>query len=196
MPTNVSGTKDVPIMKCPVCKTPELQMMDVEDGLTFYNCPQCCGNWVKGAEYWKWLEQHGPNLPERSAADSKLLLAEPGFHIDCPECRFRMVKYLVGHGLSFTLDHCEGCKGVWFDRNEWEALKERNLHDDLHSMLTSFWQNAAHKEARKKRLEQIYIARFGPDDFAEIARVRAWLEARANKQHLIAFLTDKDPFDL
>lgn len=183
-------------MKCPLCKTPELQMMDVEVGLTLYNCPQCRGNLVKGAEYWKWLEQHGPNLPERSAEYGKLSLAEPGIHIDCPECRFRMVKYLVGHGLSFTLDHCEGCKGVWFDRNEWEALKERNLHDDLHSMLTSFWQNAAHKEARKKRLEQIYIARFGPDDFAEIARVRAWLEARANKQHLIAFLTDNDPFDL
>ncbi len=196
MQTKASVTQATLTMKCPVCKSPELQATDLEAGLTFYNCPQCRGNWVRGVEYFKWLELHGPNLTERSDQDSGLALAEPGIHIDCPECRFRMVKYLVGHGLSFTIDHCEGCKGVWFDRNEWEALKERNLHDDLNSMLTSFWQKAAQKEVRKKRLEQIYIARFGPDDYAEIERVRAWLATRPNKQNLLAFLTDKDPFDV
>jgi len=183
-------------MKCPVCKSPELHATDLEAGLTFFNCPKCRGNWVRGAEYWKWLEQHGPNLPERWDQDTGLSLAEPGIHIDCPECRFRLVKYLVGHGFSFTIDHCEGCKGVWFDRNEWEALRERNLHDDLNSMFTSFWQDAAQKEARKKRLEQIYISRFGPDDYAEIERIRAWLATRPNKQDLLAYLTDKDPFDV
>jgi len=107
-----------------------------------------------------------------------------------------MVKYLVGHGFSFTIDHCEGCKGVWFDRNEWEVLKERNLHDDLNSMFTSFWQDAAQKEARKKRLEQIYISRFGADDYAEIERIRTWLATHPKKQDLLAYLTDKDPFDV
>ena len=148
-------------MKCPVCKSPELQALDLEAGLRFFHCPACRGNWVRGVEYWKWWEQHGPNLPERMDQDSGLTLAEPGIHIDCPECRFRMVKYLVGHGFSFTIDHCEGCKGVWFER-----------------------------------LEQIFITRFGPDDYAEIERVRTWLATRQNKQDLLAFLTDKDPFDV
>lgn len=186
-------------MKCPVCKSPQLGATDLEDGLRFFRCPECRGRWIRGAEYWGWLEQHGPNLPERSelsANDAGLSLAEPGLHLDCPECRFRLVKYLVGHGFSFTIDHCAGCKGVWLDRNEWEALKERNLHDDLNSMFTSFWQDAAEKEARKKRLERIYISRFGPDDYAEIERVRAWLATRDNKQDLLAYLTDKDPFDV
>ena len=183
-------------MKCPVCKSPELRATQLEEGLTVHNCPQCQGNWIRGREYWKWLEQHGPNLPERSDQDSGLSLAEPGFHIDCPECRFRMIKYLVGHGFSFTIDHCDGCKGVWLDRNEWEALKERNLHDDVNSMFTSFWQDAAEKEARKKRLERIYIARFGAEDYTEIQRVRAWLATRSNRHELLAYLTDKDPFDV
>jgi len=190
-------------LKCPVCKSPQLEVAELEDGLRFRRCPQCRGRWIRGKEYWKWLEQHGPNLPELSAEESSssptepaLHLAEPGLHVDCPECRFRLVKYLVGHGFSFTIDHCEGCKGVWLDRNEWEALKARNLHDDLNSMFTSFWQDAAEKEARKKRLERIYISRFGADDYAEIERVRAWLARRANKQDLLAYLTDKDPFDV
>jgi len=107
-----------------------------------------------------------------------------------------MVKYLAGHGLNFTLDHCEGCKGIWLDRNEWKTLKKRNLHDDLNAMLTSFWQAAARKEERKKKLEQIYIGRFGAEDYAEIKRVRAWLDGHRNKQNLVAYLTDADPFDV
>ena len=184
------------VMKCPVCKSPELQPKDQEAGLTFFTCPKCHGNWVRGVEYWKWLEQQGPNLPDRRNQSTGLSLAEPSLHIDCPECRFRMVKYLVGHGFSFTIDHCQGCKGVWLDRDEWETLREHNLHDDLNSMFTSFWQDEAQKEARKRRLEHIYVTRFGAEDYAEIERVRAWLATRSNKAELIAYLTDKDPFDV
>ncbi|HLN97268.1 MAG TPA: zf-TFIIB domain-containing protein [Pyrinomonadaceae bacterium] len=196
MQTKPIQTKEGVVLKCPLCKSPELSPTELEAGLRFFHCPQCRGNWVRGTEYFKWLEQHGPNLPERSGQAGGLSLAEPGNYLDCPECRFRLVKYLVGHGYSFTIDHCEGCKGVWLDRNEWEALKERNLHDDLNSMVTSFWQDAAEKEARKKRLEHIYISRFGAADYTEIARVRTWLATRPNRQDLLAFLTDKDPFDV
>lgn len=196
MNTNFTEPLPRPALKCPVCKSPQLQLTEAEVGLNFSHCPECMGNWIRGAEYWKWLEQHGQNLPERSPQETGLLLAEPGIQIDCPECSFRMVKYLVGHGFSFTIDQCGGCKGVWLDRNEWEALKERNLHDDLHAMFTSFWQDGAEREARKKRMEQIYRTRFGDEAYQEIERVRAWLATRPNRLELLAYLTDKDPFDV
>src|SRR5712672_743894 len=107
-------------MNCPVCKTPELIAIELDEGLTSLNCPDCGGNWIRGAEYWKWVEEHGSELAERVHQNESLSLSEPGLPIDCPECRFRMIKFLVGRGLSFTLDHCEGCKGTWLDRNEWE----------------------------------------------------------------------------
>ena len=183
-------------MNCPVCKTSELTLRELESDLSSFQCSVCGGNWIRGADYWKWLEVHGPNLPERNDQDSGLHLAEPGIPIDCPECRFRLVKYLVGHGFDFTLDHCEGCRGIWLDRNEWEAMKERNLHDDLNSMFTSFWQTEAQKEARKARMEQRYINRFGADDYAEIKRIRSWLGGKTNREELLAYLIDKDPFDV
>jgi Zn-finger nucleic acid-binding protein len=183
-------------MNCPVCKSSKLVSANLESNLTSMACRDCGGNWIRGAEYWKWLEEHGPNLPERAADSEGLTLAEPGRYIDCPECRFRMVKYLVGRGLNFTVDHCEGCKGIWLDRNEWEILKRRNLHDDLNSMLTEFWQIAAKREARMKSLEQIYVGKFGERDYSEIKRVRAWLDSHPQKQYLLAYLTDKDPLDL
>jgi Zn-finger nucleic acid-binding protein len=183
-------------MNCPVCKTSQLFSAELDLNLTSLKCPDCGGDWIHGAEYWKWLEKHGPSPPERTVQDEVLSLIEPDKYLDCPECRFRMHKYVVGHGLSFTLDHCDGCKGIWLDRNEWEALKKRNLHDDINSMLTSFWQTQAQKEPRKKHLEQVYIRRFGADNYEEIKRIRAWLETCQNKQGLLAYLTDNDPYDV
>ena len=183
-------------MNCPVCKSTALVSSDLESNLPSLRCPNCLGNWIRGAEYWKWLEAHGPNLPERNDRDTGLSLAEPGLPIDCPECQFRMVKYLVGHGFSFTVDQCDGCKGIWLDRNEWDALKERNLHDDLNGMFTPFWQANAQKETRRQRLQQIYVSRFGAEDYEEIKKIRAWLDARKNKEEFLAYLTDRDPYNV
>jgi Zn-finger nucleic acid-binding protein len=181
-------------MNCPVCKTTKLITTELEENLAAQNCLSCGGNWIRGAEYWKWVERHSSDLAERLHETESLWLAEPGLPIDCPECRFRMVKYRVGRGLSFSLDHCHGCKGIWLDLNEWEALKKRNLHDDLNTMFTSFWQNEAHREARKKRMQDIYTGRFGEDDYTEIKRIRWWLDAKTNREELLAYLTDRDPY--
>ena len=180
---------------CPVCKNVELLQTELEPNLSSYNCPQCEGRWIRGKEYWDWIEKHGTRSAERVHESESLLLAEPGVPVDCPECRFRMVKYLVGRGLDFTVDHCAGCKGIWLDRNEWEALRKRNLHDNLHTMFTEFWQAGAIREQRKKRMQQIYLDRFGEDDYSEIRRVRHWLDTKTNREELIAYLIDKEPYD-
>ena len=183
-------------MNCPVCKSAELVTQELESNLSSRQCPNCHGNWIDGREYFKWLERHRSDAAERVHDVETLSLAEPGLPIDCPECRFRMVKYLAGRGLPFTIDHCHGCKGIWLDGNEWEALRKRNLHDDLNLMFTSFWQTEAQRLARKKKLEQIYTGRFGEADYAEIKRIRYWLEGKVNREELIAYLIDKDPYDV
>jgi Zn-finger nucleic acid-binding protein len=179
---------------CPICKTTELVSTELEPNLCSFNCSTCEGHWIRGPEYWRWVEEHATNQAERIHHEESLTLAEPGKPIDCPECRFRMVKYLVGRGLSFTVDHCHGCKGIWLDRNEWEALRKRNLHDDLHTIFTSFWQTGAQRELRKKRMDRIYLDRFGAEDYEEIKRIRFWLEPKTNREELLAYLTDKDPY--
>lgn len=183
-------------LNCPVCKTTELVSTQLEESLPSFDCSNCKGRWIRGAEYWKWIETHGSKLAERVQEEESLTLAEPGKPVDCPECRFRMVKYLVGRGLPFSVDHCHGCKGIWLDRNEWEALKKRNLHDDLNEMFTSFWQTGAQRELRKKHMEQIYLDRFGEENYEEIKRVRLWLETKMNREELLAYLTDRDPYDV
>jgi hypothetical protein len=62
-------------------------------------------------------------------------------------------------------------------------------------MFTSFWQTEAQRLERKKKMEQIYVGRFGEDDYAEIKRIRYWLDSKVNREELLAYLIDKDPFD-
>lgn len=181
-------------MKCPVCKTTELRLIGLEENLSSFKCSSCGGNWVQGLEYWKWLEQHGKNLPEVKNPGGDLPVSDTPYTKECPECRWNMTRYRVGHGVGFSLDQCAGCKGIWFDRNEWEVLKGRNLHDDIHSIFTTFWQSEAVKEERKGHLEQIYNKKFGADDYSELKRVRAWLDAHPKKQELLAYLIDQNPF--
>ena len=63
-------------------------------------------------------------------------------------------------------------------------------------MFTSFWQAGAIREQRKKRMQQIYLDRFGEEDYAEIRRMRHWLDTKTNREELIAYLTDKEPYNV
>lgn len=182
-------------MNCPVCRTTNLHSLSLAENLPALACAQCRGHWLAGARYWSWLEQQGANLPELPPApDTPASLEDERARL-CPECRLIMVKYRVGHETGFMLDQCGGCKGIWFDGNEWEILKSRNLHDDIPSILTAPWQLAARREESQRSLEHIYRHKFGAEDYAEIKRIKRWLDGHEKKQELLAYLSDTNPLD-
>lgn len=182
-------------MRCPVCKGDALESVRLESGLPANHCPSCSGHWISGRDYWSWLDAHGPNLGEKTYEGPEITVADTEQAKLCPECSRIMLRYAVGHGTDFSLDHCSSCNGVWLDRGEWESLKGRNLHDDVNAILTVPWQTAARKEERKRHLERIYAKRFG-DDFEEMKRVRAWLDGHPHRDTILAFLTDADPYSV
>src|SRR5215216_1014146 len=181
-------------MNCPVCQSEKFSPVELDPDLQALRCDTCGGNWVYGGSYWRWLHRHGENLPERREPAEGAAAPEDLKPKLCPECHTVMFRYTVGHGLGFGLDQCPACKGIWFDADEWEALKERNLHDDINAVFTAPWQAEVSREERRRRLEQIYLKRFGAEDYAEVRRVREWLDASARKQELVAYLTDPNPW--
>jgi Zn-finger nucleic acid-binding protein len=142
------------------------------------------------------LKKHDPTLPEKP-------FAEVSFQVDdtmkaklCPDCGRILIKYKVGHGIDFFLDHCNGCNGIWLDKNEWEVLKSRNLHDELHRIFTTSWQKEILEEQIKEKLEKFYAKKFGEKDYEELKRIRQWIEQHSQRSSLLAYLNDENPYKI
>lgn len=180
-------------MRCPVCITTALEMEVLAKGLPAHHCEACGGNWISSTAYWYWLEQQGVNLGEKATA-TPIEVADNQQAKLCPECNRIMVRFRVGHQLNFALDQCASCNGVWFDRNEWESLKDKQLHDDIHLIFTAPWQDAIRSQERRQALEKIYVRKFGNDDYLELMRVKEWLDSRSTKQEMLAFLIAENPY--
>ncbi len=141
------------VMKCPTCHTHSLNEVSLDTGLLARQCSQCFGHWISSESYWEWLdhrehqrrEAHGQPAPI-VLSDSLLPVADNATANFCADCDRLMTKAKVGRGLSFYLDRCSHCHGVWLDQNEWENLKQLELHHQIHYMFSSAWQFSVRKE--------------------------------------------------
>ena len=174
-------------MNCPVCKNIVLLPGQLEDNLPARGCSRCGGRWVAGASYWQWLEQRG-QAADASAPAAQAEVHESGAAKLCPECGRFLTRCKVGHGVDFHLDRCANCSGFWFDANEWEILKARALHDDVHFVFSAAWQAQLAQTQRQLAHEQMLLEKLGQADFEEIKRIKAWLDAHPRRTELYAHL--------
>ena len=107
----------------------------------------------------------------------------------CPECGRFLTRAKVGHGVGFHLDRCGACGGTWFDANEWEVLRARNLHDDVHFIFSAAWQAHVARREREEAHERLMAEKLGDADWAEVKRIRAWLHGHPQRSQLYAALT-------
>lgn len=181
-------------MKCPVCKTDSLLKQTVSEPLSMSCCTDCDGKWLSSTDYWSWLETLDGELPEKVYSDFNLEVYDSSKAKLCPECGRILIKFRVGHGMDFKLDHCSSCNGVWFDKNEWEMLESRNLHDEIHKIFTTKWQNEIRLEEKNQYFERMYKQKFG-DDYEKVKEFKIWLDAQELKNTILAFLSDPKPFE-
>jgi Zn-finger nucleic acid-binding protein len=181
-------------MKCPVCETHELVVEYLEAGLPAESCPGCGGNWISSVKYWSWLQSADKEQAEAGPGKSPIQVSDNDCAKLCPQCGHILMKYEVGHGEPFRLDQCATCNGIWFDKNEWDALKQDNLHDKVNLVFTAPWQKQVQREHTREHLDTIYTERFGAADYAELKRIRAWVYSRAKRESVLAFLNDVDPY--
>ena len=180
-------------MKCPVCTTVTLQASADAQPPQRLVCGECGGQWVRASQYWKWLDAHGQNLPEtppESAAD--LPVVDTTQAKLCPECGHLLTRRKVGHGIDFHVDRCATCGGFWFDRNEWEVLVSRDLHDDVHFIFSAAWQHQLAEEEQRATYEKRIEAILGADDFAKVRAFRQWAHEHEQRGTVMAFLANLD----
>ena len=88
------------------------------------------------------------------------------------------------------------CNGIWFDKKEWDVQVDRNLHDNLNDFFTRSWQDNLRAVETKKNMENIYLQKFGADDYQHIQEIRVWLEDHPKRGMLLAFLQADDPYKI
>ena len=176
-------------MKCPVCKNYALAAKELEQNLSSQNCPNCRGRWIGSFQYWKWRQASGKSIAETPSSDESDLPVKDSSNAKlCPECGHFLRRYPVGHDIDFSLDRCGNCGGMWFDQNEWEVLKNRNLRDDVHKIFSEIWQRQLKDQQHQAEMEAFYKKKFGPDDYHKALDIKSWLDAHPNKSALRAFL--------
>ncbi|WP_299412212.1 zf-TFIIB domain-containing protein [Acaryochloris sp. IP29b_bin.148] len=173
---------------CPVCRTPQLSKVLLESNLPAFACPRCEGEWISADDYWAWLEHQDDIPPEPPADGPPLQVSDNQQATLCPDCRCLMLKYRVGHELSFYLDQCSRCQGLWFDKNEWASLKRRGLHDEVHKVFSAPWQAKIRANERQKKVDQVYLNTIGAEDYVEAQRVKQWLDQHPQRDVLLSFL--------
>lgn len=177
-------------MKCPVCKEKNLVLSLLETGLKGSLCNTCTGKWLSYENYNNWKSKNEP-LPIKENGNTQLCSFEKSGLKLCPECNQALYKYRVGHGVEFTVDQCSNCNGMWFDGNEWEILKSRNIHDEIHMIFSESWQRNIRKDETQKAIQEMWRERLGEADFNKINEFVAWMANHKNRDNLLAYQISK-----
>jgi len=181
-------------MLCPVCKTDSLGPSTLVEGLPAHRCETCRGVWIDSNAYLAWRQARG--LPPPPATSASRI--DPAWEMKdlklCPNCGRILGRFKVLPGEPLFIDRCHTCNGVWLDHHEWSALVERSLHESVNEFFTRAWQTRVRTAEMHAHMDRLYREKFGPEDYARIQEVRAWLEDNERRWMLLAFLQSEDPY--
>ena len=180
-------------MNCPVCKSRTLTASALGTSLSALGCENCGGHWINSFQFWKWMEDGRPGSAPSAQTPAPVIMTEPKGAKICPECAHILVRYRVDRTLPFTLDRCGNCGGLWFDRNEWELLRQRELLPQLHLVFSAAWQARLRREEHASQREASFRQRLGETYYLEVQRLQAWLDRHPHRAEILASLNDSRP---
>jgi Zn-finger nucleic acid-binding protein len=139
-------------MKCPVDGN-EMTERVYEADIQIDECPHCSGVWLDEAELFAIEKAREKDYdkaiksPQETRAPISSFKTEPMIggpeeprKLNCPSCGEKLFEREHGYFSGIMIDGCVGCRGIWLDRGELQALEvyfEKNKPTDDTS---SFWQ--------------------------------------------------------
>lgn len=181
-------------MKCPTCKLDTLSSIQLPEGPSAHQCSRCEGIYISSTDYWDWLKAHQPLEPEIPLDDTDVALVDEHAPRLCPDCGHLLTRYKIWPDVSFFMDSCGHCNGIWLDRSEWQTLYKHHLHNRLNLFLTRPWRDKIRAAEAHRHLAALYRQRFGEEDYTRIQEIRAWLSSHKERAALLAYLSSEDPY--
>lgn len=182
------------IMNCTSCNNGVLTPSFLGRDFRARTCNGCGGNWILIEDYVSWKEKNTGYqftehmwFEETEISDSKKALI-------CPSSGTIMRKFRVSASNEHKIDYSAKVAGVWLDKGEWELLKSEGLAGSLNSMLTSHWQAKIRETSAAENFADIYLSKFGADNYQKAKEFREWLSDHELKSDLRAYILAEDPY--
>ena len=182
------------MLSCPTCGADsKLEEVVLEDpGLTVEACRRCEGLWIPAGSYNRWLEQRAA-MPDRTEAPTHFVhleMKDGPFLRRCPTCQYILGRYRVGTDVPFTIDRCHNCGGIWLDAQEWDALKAARLHERLHAIFTTEWQQDIRRREANEKEEAWRRRVLGDDGYDRLVSFEAWARSHPNRHVIFEILAE------
>ena len=176
-------------MNSPVKNKKEMSLITLEDGLTAYQCLETEGVFLPVASYIEWLSKQPerlPQLPVDQSSEEAVFEGSSEVKI-CPESGYIMQRYCVGHGFNFYVDRSPN-GSLWFDKGEWQALRERQFHDEIHLIFTAPWQSKVRSEQKAQAEQALLLERLGESLLTKMEELHELLQEHEYRDLAIAYL--------
>ena len=166
-----------------------LVLRELEPDLFVYTCPQSGGVWIPLQSYLAWRRRQDGELQSPYTSDG----AEPADDskrgaLICPESGRVLIRYKVGHGLSFHVDVSPETGGIWLDSGKWQALKSKGLHLELNAIATVSYQRRIRSDEHEHAVAETFRRRIGRDSFDKAAEFKRWLACHPRRRHIRSYL--------
>lgn len=183
-------------MHSPIHNDVILERVELEPGLEAWQCPKSKGVWIPLQSYTTWHEGHRDKVREL-APDYRPVVETSGNSraLICPESGCVLIRHRVGNGLSFHIDRSPKTGGVWLEAGEWDALKSKNLHEEMHMIFGAPYQRRLRNDESRVQLKKLFAQRLGAGDFVRVNEFKHWLNQHKHKREIVAYLLDEDGND-
>ena len=175
-------------MKCPHCKTPDLQPTMIEDYLPGMSCGTCHGSLVSLLTYRHWAETQKSQAATPAPSAVAPETTDTTTAITCPKCERVMMKYKLTGRVSNRVDVCATCDEAWLDGGEWELLEALQLSHKMPAIFTDSWQRRIRRELTEDTRHSILTRTVGDDAAARIEEFKAWLATHEHKSFILTYL--------
>ncbi|WP_028864021.1 zf-TFIIB domain-containing protein [Psychromonas aquimarina] len=180
-------------MDCTSCNVGSLEPSFIEGQFRAHTCTSCKGNWILIEDYVSWKERN-PEYQfseqcsfQEDGTDSKKALL-------CPSTGTIMRKFKISSATEHRIDYSANAGGLWLDAGEWELLKKEGLAGSLNSVISQHWQNKIREQSAKDNFADIYLEKFGAENYTKIKEFRQWLDKQEQKADLRAYILAEDPY--
>lgn len=93
----------------------------------------------------------------------------------------------MGHGFSFHVERSPSGSN-WLDKGDWDALQERQFHDELHLIFTEPWQRQVRDDAKREAERAVLTDRLGADLLSKLESIKTSLSDHEHRALAIAYL--------